>query len=285
MLALRYPKRKIGYIAKNQPSQIKNHSSDMSYALVTGASKGIGRAIATSLAKKKCNLILVARSHDLLEQLAIDLKAQYTVEVAYFAIDLCLPDAANQIVAWCRQNNFTINILVNNAGFGLAGVFENHNWQKNKDLMTVNMNVPVQMIHVFLPMLRQQPQSYILNIVSTTAYQALPKLALYAASKSFMLSFSRALQFELKDTCISVTAVSPGSTDTDFVKNAEMGPKAAKNAAKFNMKAEVVAALAVNAMFAKKVETITGFTNKLAAFMAQILPKRFIEKTAASFYD
>jgi uncharacterized protein len=257
----------------------------MSYALVTGASKGIGRAIATSLAKKNCNLILIARSQDLLEQLALELKEQYHIKVETFTINLCLPDAADQILAWCRQNNFTIHILVNNAGYGLAGVFENHDWPRHKDLMTVNMNMPVQMIHTFLPMLRQQPQSYILNIVSTTAYQAMPKLALYAASKSFLLSFSRALQFELKNTSVSVTAVSPGSTDTNFVQSAEMGPKAAKNAAKFNMSAEAVADLAVTAMFAKKVETITGFTNKLAAFMARILPKRFIEKTAAGFYD
>ncbi len=257
----------------------------MSYALITGASKGIGKAIATSLAKKNCDLILVARSKDLLEQLAAELKEQYKIKVETLTIDLCLPDAADQILEWCRLQHFTINILINNAGYGLAGVFENHDWPRHKDLMTVNMNMPVQMIHTFLPMLRQQQQSYILNIVSTTAYQALPKLALYAACKSFLLSFSRALQFELKDTNVSVTAVSPGSTDTNFVTSAEMGPKAAKNAAKFNMTAEAVAELAVNAMFAKKVETITGFTNKLAAFMTRLLPKRFIEKTAAGFYD
>ncbi|MES2774273.1 MAG: SDR family oxidoreductase [Bacteroidota bacterium] len=257
----------------------------MSYALVTGASKGIGRAIAISLAKRNCDLILIARSKDLLEQLAAELVAEYKVKVQCFTIDLCLPTAADQILDWCQQNNFTINILVNNAGYGLAGVFENHDWPKHRDLMTVNMNMPVQMIHVFLPMLRKQPQSYILNIVSTTAYQALPKLALYAASKVFLLNFTRALQFELKNTNVSVTAVSPGSTDTNFVKSAEMGPKAAKNAAKFNMTAEAVAEIAVKAMFNKKVEVITGFSNKFAAFMAWLLPKRFIEKTAAGFYD
>lgn len=258
----------------------------MSYALVTGASKGIGRAIATSLAQRKCDLLLVARSKDLLEQLADELRVKYSINVQHFVIDLSLPDAPNRILDWCNQNNFAVHILVNNAGYGLAGIFENHAWQKHNDLMTVNMNMPVQMIHTFLPILRQQKQhSYILNIVSTTAYQALPKLALYAAAKSFMLSFSRALQFELKNSNVSVTAVSPGSTDTDFVKSAEMGPKAAKNAAKFNMTAAAVAEIAVKAMFNKKVEVITGFSNKLGAFMAWLLPKRLIEKTASGFYD
>jgi len=257
----------------------------MSYAIITGASKGIGKAIAISLAKRNTDLIIIARSGDLLEQLAAELIRDYSIKVECFVIDLCLPDAAEQILAWCRQNGFSIHILVNNAGYGLAGVFENHNWPKQRDLMTVNMNMPVHMIHTFLPMLKQQPQSYILNIVSTTAYQALPKLALYAASKSFILSFSRALQYELTNTSVSVTAVSPGSTDTEFVKNAEMGPKAAKNAAKFNMSAAAVAEIAVRAMFAKKVEVITGFSNRLGAFMAWLLPKRLIEKTAAGFYD
>jgi len=257
----------------------------MSYALVTGASKGIGRAIAVSLAKRKHNLIIVARSQDLLEQVAAELMAAHKIDVKCFAADLSLPGAAQQVFDWCNQNKLEINILVNNAGYGLAGVFENHTWEKHSDLMTINMNMPLHMIHVFLPMLRQQPHGYILNIVSTTAYQALPKLALYAASKSFMLSFTRALQFELKRTNVSVTAVSPGSTDTDFVNRAGMGPKAKKNAGKFNMTAEAVAEIAVNAMFKKKVEVITGFSNKFAAFMAWLLPKRFIESTAASFYD
>ncbi|MEO7310584.1 MAG: SDR family oxidoreductase [Chitinophagaceae bacterium] len=257
----------------------------MSYAIVTGASKGIGRAISISLAKRNCDLILVARSKDLLEQLAAELRNSYKIKCACFALDLSLPDAPDKLLLWCQQNSLTVSILVNNAGYGLAGIFETHTWAKHKELMTVNMNMPVQMIHAFLPMLKEQQQSYILNIVSTTAYQALPKLALYAAAKSFLLSFSRALQFELKKTSVSVTAVSPGSTDTDFAKRAEMGPKASKNAAKFNMTPEAVAEIAVKAMFAKKVEVITGLSNKLGAFMAWLLPKRFIESTAAGFYD
>ena len=257
----------------------------MPYALVTGASKGIGRAIAISLAKRNYDLIIIARSKDLLEQLATELIDEYKVKVQYFSIDLALPDAAGVILNWCNQNNFTISILVNNAGYGMAGLFEKYTWEQHKEMMTVNMNMPLQMILCFLPMLKQQKQAYILNIISTSAYQPLPKMATYAASKSFMLSFTRAFQYEMRNTNVSVTAVSPGSTDTDFVKRAEMGPKALKNAGKFNMTAGAVAEIAVRSMFNKKVEVITGLSNKFGAFMAWLLPKRFIESTAAGFYD
>jgi len=149
----------------------------------------------------------------------------------------------------------------------------------------VNMDTPLQIIHTFLPMLKKQPKAYILNIASTVAYQALPMLTVYAASKVFMLNFSRALQYELRHTNVSVTAVSPGATDTDFVTRAEMGPKALKNASKVHMTPEAVAKIAVDSMFSKKIEVITGFTNKLGAFFAWLLPKRMVEGIAAGFYD
>lgn len=257
----------------------------MSYALITGASKGIGKAIATSLAKRKYDLVLVARSADLLQQVADELSSTYQVRVVIIPMDLGAPDAAQQVYDHCVRANINISILVNNAGYGLAGKFDSYTWQQHQDMMTVNMNVAVHLIHVFLPMLKAAPQAHILNIVSTTAYQALPGLGMYAATKAFSLSFSRALQFELRNTSVSVTAVSPGSTDTDFVNRADMGPKARKNADKFNMKPEEVAEIAVKAMFNKKVEVIAGFVNKLGAVMAWLLPKRLVEKTAAGFYD
>ena len=257
----------------------------MSYALITGASKGIGKAIATILAQQNTNLLLVARSSDLLKQVAEELAGAYKVKVHYLALDLSSDNAPTLLYDWCTKQNFEVHILVNNAGYGLAGKFEKYTSQQYRDMMTVNMDTPVQLVHKFLPMLKKQSQSYILNIVSTVAYQALPMLTVYSASKVFMLSFSRALQYELRKSNVSVTALSPGATDTDFVTRAEMGPKALKNANKFNMTPDAVAKIAVDSMFKKKIEVITGFTNKLGAFMAWLLPKRFIEGTAAGFYD
>lgn len=257
----------------------------MSFALITGASKGIGKAIAIELAKKKTDLLLIARSDELLEQLTQHIKKVYNVKVHYLSIDLSITNAARKVYDWCKQNEYIIHILVNNAGYGLAGNFEKYSSAEHIAMMKINMTIPVQLCHLFLPMLKQQSQSYILNISSTTAYQALPLMSVYAASKAFVLNFSRGLKYELRKTNISVTCVSPGSTDTDFSTRADVGEKALKNAKKVNMTPEAVAAIAVKAMFQKKAEVITGFINKLGAFFVWLLPKKFIEKTAAGFYE
>ena len=257
----------------------------MSYALVTGASKGIGKAIAEELAQRNCNLLLVARSESLLQQMAKELSIKYSVQVNYLANDLSIIQAPDQIQNWISENNYEINILVNNAGYGLSGPFENNTTKDYSDMMQVNMNVPVTLTHLLLPRLRKQPKSYILNIVSSAAYQAVPGLTVYAASKSFMLSFSRGLQYELRNSTVSVTAVSPGGTSTDFASRANLGDKAVKAGEKLNMTPGAVARIAVDAMYARKTETITGFINKLGAALVWLLPKKLAEKTASGIYN
>ena len=257
----------------------------MSYALITGASKGIGKAIATELARRKINLLLVARSENLLEAAAVELRAKFGVEVLYCSVDLSAIGAAKKVYDWTQQSGHEINILVNNAGYGLAGNFEKYPLEAQNAMMQINMNTPMELVHLFLPQLKAKPQSYILNIASTTAYQALPLLSVYAGAKAFILSFSRGLRYELRKTNVSVTCVSPGSTDTDFPNRADVGAKALKNAQKVNMSPESVAQIAVASMFAKKTEVIAGFINKLGAFMAWLLPKKIVEKTAAGFYE
>ncbi len=256
----------------------------MTYALVTGSSKGIGKAMATELAKKKINLLLVARSADALQQLSKELKATYAIEADYLATDLSLPNAAETVYNWCTEKNYSIHILINNAGYGLSGLFENEPAAKNVNMMQLNMVTPVQLCHIFLPMLKQNQQSYILNIASSAAYQAVPYLSLYSASKSFVLSFSRGLANELKGSPVSVTCVCPGPTDTDFNRRASLNEKATKAAEKFSVTPEEVGAIAVKAMFARKRELIVGFINKLSAFGAWLLPKSLIENTAAGIY-
>ena len=175
--------------------------------------------------------------------------------------------------------------MVNNAGYGLSGSFLKNTFQDHADMMQVNMTVPVELTSLLLPQLQQQPSAYILNIASAAAYQAVPGLSLYAATKSFILSFSRGLKYELKNTNVSVTAVCPGATDTDFPNRAEVtSDKAKKLAAKFNMQPNTVAALAVDAMFAKQAEVVTGFINKMGLFLTWLLPKSILEKGAADIY-
>lgn len=257
----------------------------MPYALITGASKGIGKAIAYNLASKKINLVLVARSENLLKEIAADINQQYNIDVQFLSIDLADANAAENIFDWITKKSIAVNILINNAGYGLSGNFEKYSAADYTNMMQVNMTSLVKLILLFLPLLKQQKQSYILNVASAAAYQAVPYLSTYAASKSFVVSFSRGLHHELKKTNVSVTCISPGGTNTDFGKRADVSPKAMKAGEKVNMSAGEVASIAVNSMFKKKSEVIAGFINKLGAFLVWLTPKKLSEKVAAGLYE
>ena len=152
-------------------------------------------------------------------------------------------------------------------------------------MMQVNMNVLVELSSLFLPELKRAPKAHILNIASSAAYQAVPGLSVYAASKSFVLSFSRGLQYELRHTNVSVTTVCPGGTDTDFANRANLIEKARKAGEKLNMSADAVAKMAIDAMLAGKTEKITGLVNQIGAAFVWLLPKKIVEKTAAGIYS
>lgn len=257
----------------------------MKYALITGASKGIGKAMAEELAQKGWNVLLVARSSSLLEAVAQSLKEKYKVEAEYLSLDLAKSGAAQLLYDWVQQKGLRIQALLNNAGYGLSGPFDKYTLQENQDMMQVNMNSLVQLINLFLPQLKQEEKSYILNVASTAAYQAVPYLSLYSATKAFVLSFSRGLKQELRKTPVSVTAICPGPTDTDFTVRAQVGEKGVKAAEKFNMTAEAVAKIAIDSMLDGKTEVITGFVNKLSASFAWLLPKNLVERTAMKIYE
>ena len=257
----------------------------MSYALITGASKGIGKAIAFELAARKIDLLLVARSESLLQQLSAELADRFGIQTHYLAIDLAIPSSPVAVSDWIAQKGYPVHVLVNNAGFGIGGTFDQQDPAGIRDMMQVNMHVPVELCSLLLPELKKHSQSYILNIASSAAYQAVPGLVVYAATKSFLLSFSRGLQYELRKTPVSVTAVSPGGTSTGFASTAQLGAKAVKAGEKLNMTAEAVARLAVNALFARKTELITGTLNKIGAAMVWLLPKSITEKAAAGIYE
>jgi uncharacterized protein len=257
----------------------------MEYALITGASKGIGRAIARELASRGYNVLLIARSEDLLQNLAGEIASRYNVAADYMSLDLSHPEAPQNVFDWCRAKGYEVSILVNNAGYGLSGPFEKYGIQEHLNMMQLNMATLVGMTRIFLPELRTRSKSYILNVASSAAYQAVPGLTLYAATKSFVLAFSRGLHQELFKTTVTVTCVSPGATDTDFPNRAQIGEKGMKAAEKLNMTPEAVASLAVRGMLAGRAEIITGFINKLGAAMAWLLPKSVVERTAMKIYE
>lgn len=257
----------------------------MPFALITGASRGIGLAIAEELARRKFDLLLVARSESALQSVSQRLATSYGVKTDYLAIDLAEKGAAQRVFDWTKHKRYPIQFLVNNAGYGLSGLFENHALVEHTDMMQVNMTALIELTYLFLPQLRQQPKAYILNIGSSAAYQAVPRLSLYAASKAFVLQFSRGLHQELKRSSVSVTCVCPGATDTAFVDRAQIGEKGRKAAERVNMKPEDVAQQAVEATLAGKAEVVTGVLNKLGKFMAWLLPKSIVESTAGSIYE
>ncbi len=257
----------------------------MFYALITGASKGIGKAIAFSLAAKGYHLLLVARSENLLQQVKEDINTKFPVHIHILPVDLSTADAAQKVFDWTTQQGFSVSILVNNAGYGLSGRFDSYPIQQHLDMLQVNCTTLVQLSHLFLPQLKQQKEAHILNIASSAAYQAVPYLSLYAASKSLVLSFSRGLRYELRKTSVNVTCICPGATDTDFVTRAQIGEKARKTAEKVNMTPDQVGKAAVNAMFSRKAEVITGAINKLGGFLTWLLPKKVLEGGAARIYE
>lgn len=256
----------------------------MAYALVTGASKGIGKAIAEELAKKRINLILIARSGDLLAKISTEISEQYQVDVKYLEADLSDLNSPQSVLNWCLSNNLQVNILVNNAGYGLSGYFGTNPIADNLNMLQLNMQTPVQLCQLFLPELKKHSKSYILNVASTAAYQAFPGLSLYAASKAFVLHFTRGLRQELNSSNVSVSCVCPGATDTEFIVRAKVGNRGAKTAQMVNMTPKNVAQIAIKGMFNGEAEIIPGLPNKLGVFFAWLLPKFMVEKIAMKLY-
>jgi short-subunit dehydrogenase len=255
----------------------------MSYALITGATKGIGKAIATELASRKFNILLVARSEDLLLKVADDLQLKYKIIVRCLPLDLSQADAPEKVLEWVEKNSFPVSVLVNNAGYTVWSEFEKSDLNELLNMMQLNMTAMVKLTHLLLPVLRKQKQSYILNVASTSAYQAIPAMSTYAASKSFVIFFTRGLRLELKNSNISVSCLSPGTTETDFMNRAKMDALK-ETAAKFNMQPEVVAKAAVEGMLKGKAEIIPGFINWFSAVMTSFLPKSIPESIAEKIY-
>lgn len=255
----------------------------MKQAIITGASKGLGKALAHQLAAMGYDLLLVARSEKMLADLAQQIIATYKVKATSLALDLSDTKSSGAVYSWCEQNQFNPSVLINNAGYACWGFFESMPIDQQEKMIQVNTGSLVNLTHAMLPLLKRQPAAYIMNIASTAAYQAVPTMALYAASKAFVKSFSRGLRYELRNTNVSVTCLSPGPMSTNFIQQAGMEAMQ-ETAKKFEMPAEVVAKKGLKAMFNKKSESIPGAVNYLTVKFSNILPDALLEKIAASLY-
>lgn len=257
----------------------------MKSALVTGASSGIGLNIAIALARRGYFLILLGRNHEELHQLSLRLKRNFLLDSEVIVADLCNEENLQLVFSSLYKYRDNLEILVNNAGFGIWGKFAGTTVEDQVKMIQLNNAALVQLTHYALEIFQKKKNGYILNIGSTASFQAVPGMAVYSASKAFVNHFSRALATELKGSGISVTCVHPGATDTAFVERAGMGGShLEKQAERFNMKAEDVAELAVAAMFKKKVTHTTGLVNQLNYFISVLLPNRLLEYFAARLY-
>ncbi len=253
------------------------------YALVTGASQGIGRAIAMELARQGHGLILTARTAAALDDVSREAGGLNGGRVKVVALDLLSPGAVEQLAQAVEQVDGPLEVLVNNAGQGLWGLFGDTSLEEQQRMMRLNMDIPVVLTHRLLPVLRTRKEAYILNIASMVAYHALASMAVYSGSKAFVLRWSRSLRMELKGSGINVTAVCPGSVITGFTARANMTAMD-DLARKFGTPPEPVAKAAVRAMYKGRAEVVPGLLNRITAGLQALLPTSIVEGTASGIY-
>ncbi|MBP9160990.1 MAG: SDR family NAD(P)-dependent oxidoreductase [Flavobacteriales bacterium] len=253
------------------------------YALVTGASQGLGKAIALELARHGYGMLLTARSGEALRATATEAEKISGKPSHVLEQDLFAPDAATRIAQWALGLNVELTCLVNNAGQGLWGMFTALSAEEQLAMMRLNMDVPVALTHALLPALQKQPRSHLLNISSMTAYSAMATFATYSASKAFVRVWSRSLRIELEKGPVSVTVVCPGSIITGFTQRARMMAMD-QLARKFGSSPEVVAKSSVKAMLSGKAEVVPGLLNRITAGVQGILPDALNERMASGIY-
>ena len=231
-------------------------------ALVTGASAGIGLALAEEFASNGHSLVLVARSADRLKQIAAGLAERHGVACDWIAADLSQPQAPQELFDACQRRGLSVDILVNNAGVLWEGDFDAISLDKHLGLLQVNVAAPTALAHLFLQPMLARGAGRILNIASTSAFNPVPSLASYAASKAYLMSWSEALALELRGRGISVTAVCPGFTETAMI--AQEGRKPMTLPLVPNLSPQQVARESYEACMAGKPLRVNGLMNRLA---------------------
>ena len=241
------------------------------WAVVTGASSGIGRDISWELARRSYSLFLVARSAKALEQLAEELRSAHAVDAIALPLDLSLLEAPSQLVAAVRRKRVEVEVLVNNAGVGYYGTFNEQDPARMDAMMMLNMRSVVMLTHAFAHDMAAVGRGYILQIASGAAFMPIPRLALYAASKAFVLQLSQALHSEFRRHGVRITTLCPGPTRTHFFEAAAFKEELAHMDA-FTMSSQKVAAIGVKGMFAGKRVVIPGIANRFACRLPRFMP-------------
>lgn len=249
----------------------------MTTALITGASSGIGAAFAEELAQQKTDLVLVARSENKLNHLADKLQSQFAIRAEVIVQDLTLPSAGKSVFETVAQKGITIDLLINNAGFGDYGAFVDRSLSKQMEMIQLNITAVVELTGLFLPEMKQKGTGGIINISSIAGFQPLPYMSIYAATKAFVLNFTEALWAENKGSGVNILALCPGPTESQFFITAEFPQSfAGKNGGNLTSTEEVVKE-ALSALGKNQSTLVTGgISNQLLVNVPRFIPRDWL---------
>ena len=239
-------------------------------ALVTGASSGLGVDFARELARRGCALVLVARREERLKQVQAELQAQHGVKVMVVTLDLGDPQAPQMLYDHLKAQNTPIDVLVNNAGFGLFGMELEIPWDKTRQMLMLDIVALTHLTKLFARDMARRGFGYMLQVASIGAYQPSPTYAAYSAAKSYVRSFSQALNFELRGSGVSSTVISPGVTATEFLQVSGQKRTWFHNATM--MSSARVADIGIRAMLKRRYSIVPGFMNWLTSIMVTLTP-------------
>lgn len=246
--------------------------------LVTGASSGIGMALARVFAQHGHSLILLARSRQVLESLSLELQTQYKVSAEVLEADLADPQGPENVVQEVRRRNLQVDVLVNNAGFGLMGPHAELDLRRQLEMVQVNITSLVHLTRLLLPEMLARNTGGVLNVASTAAFQAGPNMAVYYATKAFVLSYTESLHEEVAATQLHVSCLCPGPTNTGFGAAADMeGARLFKLGAQ---SASAVAEVGFAAFQNNRTIAISGFKNMVLAFLVKLSPRSVTRRIA-----
>jgi len=244
----------------------------MKTALITGASSGIGKELSYLFAQDQYNLILVARSEEALNAIAKECKTKFSVDVNVIVHDLSIPNSGVKLAEKVNSLGLKVDALVNNAGFGDHAIFASSDFKKGIDMLQLNVVNLTELSLIYSKEMLKRNDGEILNIASTAAFQPLPKMAIYAASKSYVLHLTEAIHFEMKNTNVRVTVLCPGATKTGFEKAADMDDSKLFDRAV--MDAKTVAKAGYKGLKKNKMYVIPGGKNKVLSFLTDMTPFR-----------
>lgn len=253
------------------------------YALVTGASSGIGYELAKLFAKDGKNLVIVARSQDRLEELRTEIDDEYETTVIVLPKDLSNPNSPQEIFSELQKRHINVDVLVNNAGFGVWGKFSETDLQKELEMIQVNVTSLIHLTKLFLKGMLENKSGWILNVASLCAFTPVPLESVYCGTKANILHFSEALANELKGTSVSVTCLCIGLAKTGFHKRAKM--EDTRVAKRKMMDAATVAQDGLNALKKRKVITVPGLQYKMWPLLARVAPRNLITTIMRSQHE